>query len=386
MKKKSILHIVNIYFVLPYFIGDQFKYMKSKGYDMHVIASPSENLENYSLEQGFKYKEIPILRSFSILQDIKSLIEIIKYIRSNSIQIVVGHTPKGALLAMLAGCISGVSKRIYFRHGLMYETSKGFKRFLLISMERLTSFCANKIVCVSPSIYNKSLDDKLNPKKKQLVIGKGTCGGIDTRFKFNTDILDSTRLNDIRMRYSISDDDFVIGYCGRLVRDKGIIELVNALKYINQNYKIKLLLVGDYEERDALPNEIKHVIENNPIIVKTGFIFKDIEYYYALMNLFVLPSFREGFGMSVLEASSMAIPVLTTKSTGCVDSIVEGVTGYYVRNSSLSIANGIMRFITDYDGKQMGKNGRDFVVNNFDNRLLWPLFDECLYAHDKINS
>ncbi len=121
------------------------------------------------------------------------------------------------------------------------ETSKGFKRFLLISMERLTSFCANKIVCVSPSIYNKSLVDKLNPKKKQIVIGKGTCGGIDTRFKFNTDNLDSTRLIDIRKQYSISDDDFVIGYCGRLVRDKGIIELVNALKYININCKIKLI-------------------------------------------------------------------------------------------------------------------------------------------------
>ena len=380
MSSKSILHVVNIYFVLPYFIGDQFKYMKSKGYDMHVISSPSEYLSSYAEKQGFKYREIQVSRTFSIFQDLKSLLEIIKYIRNNNIKIVVGHTPKGALLAMLASAVLRVPDRIYFRHGLMYETSKGFKYLVLITMERFTSLCAKKVVCVSQSIFDKSLEHKLNNKNKQIVIGRGTCGGIDAINKFNPEIINKNRLFQLKLDYQISESDFVIGYCGRLVRDKGIVELVKAIVNLNKKYKVKLLLVGDYEERDALPKDTIDIIERDPNIIKTGFIFKDIEYYYCLMNMFILPSYREGFGMSVLEASAMKLPVLTTRVTGCVDSIIEGITGFYVENSSESIEKEIISIMFNCDGNVIGANGRDFVLKYFDNRILWPLFEKQLYS------
>lgn len=378
---KSILHVVNIYFALPYFIGDQFLYLNDKGYDLHVICSPSEHLKEYSKKQSFKYLELPILRSFSIIQDTKSLFQICKYIKYNKIETIVGHTPKGALLAMIAGYITKVPNRIYFRHGLMYETSIGLKRKILILMERITSFCAKKIVCVSPSVAQISLIDKLNDPSKQFILGKGTCGGIDALNKFNPDNIDNIKLDLIRDNLNIRNSDFVIGYCGRLVRDKGIVELVTAFNQISSSKSdCKLLLVGDFEERDALPPEIIEIIEKDKRIIKTGFIYNDIEYYYKLMSLYVLASYREGFPISVLEASAMQLPILTTKVTGCIDSIIEGYTGEYVLINAESILQGILKIQTSTEIIQMGNNGRNFVLKYFDNHILWPIIEKELYT------
>ena len=156
----NILHVVNIYFVLPYFIGDQFKYFKSKGYNMNVVCSPSEYLADYAKKQGFDYIESPVNRSISLKEDFITIRNICKFIRKKDIDIVVGHTPKGGLLAMVAAWLMRVPNRIYFRHGLVYETSRGLKRFILMSVDRLASFCATEIVCVSPSVLKRSIEDR----------------------------------------------------------------------------------------------------------------------------------------------------------------------------------------------------------------------------------
>lgn len=383
MKRKSILHVVNVYFVLPYFFGDQFLYLDGHGFDVHVICSPSENLNQYSKEKKFKYAEINILRSFSVIQDIKSLYNICLYIKENDIDIVVGHTPKGALLAMVASKIMRVRRRIYFRHGLLYETSKGLKRSILILAERFTSLCASQIVCVSPSLLEKSIQDKLNNPAKQMVIGKGTCGGIDSLNKFNPEKIDLVAFEKLRTDLNINLDNFVIGFCGRIVKDKGIVELVeafNIIQSVNMDKKCKLLLVGGFEVRDSLPPNIINQIKNDDNIIVSGFIYDNIELYYQLMNVFVLPSFREGFGMSVLEASAMCKPVLTTKVTGCVDSIIEGETGFFVENNSESIAQKLSVLIKSDNLVNFGNKGRGFVLTNFDNRVLWPLIVKNIYS------
>lgn len=384
MKKKSILHVVNVYFVLPYFFGDQFLYLGENGFDVHVICSPSEHLEQYAKEKRIKYCEINVLRSFAVLQDLKSLYQICQYINKNNIDVVIGHTPKGALLAMFASTIMGVKKRIYFRHGLLYETSNGLKRFILKTVEKLTSFCATKIVCVSPSLAIKSLEDNLNKPQKQMVIGKGTCGGIDSINKFNPDKIKNEITENLRKKIKINQDDFVIGFCGRIVKDKGILELVEAFekfKNYRRNLNCKLLLVGDFEERDSLPVEILNKVRKDENIIVTGFIYENIEYYYSLMNVFVLPSFREGFGMSVLEASAMRKAVLTTRVTGCVDSIVDGETGFYISNNANSIAEKLNYLVELGNLETLGQNSRKFVTDNFDNRVLWPIIVNEVYSN-----
>jgi glycosyltransferase involved in cell wall biosynthesis len=371
---KSILHVVNIFFVIPYFFGDQFLYFKNKGYKLHVICSPSEYLSTYASAKQFKYKEISISRKIALITDIWAVINICRYIRKNKIDIVVGHTPKGALLAMLAGWMMKAPKRIYFRHGLVYETSKGFMHLILINMDRLTAFLSTKIVCVSPSLYKKSLKDNLNKEYKQVVLGKGSCTGIDTLNKFNPELISNTKQAQLREILSVPENAIVIGYCGRIVRDKGIVELINAFEILQQrtNKSLHLLLVGMFDERDLLPVETKEKILSHPTITYTGYVKDNIELYYSLMSVFILPSYREGFGMSVLEASAMQLPVITTRATGCIDSIIENETGIYVDHTSAKIISVLLDFIENEDKRhQYGTAGRKFVTENFEQSIIW---------------
>lgn len=371
----NILHVVHKFFVLPFFIGEQFKYFDEKGHKLHVVCSKSPELAKYSSLMHFSYSEVEITRSISPIQDIKSIIKICKYIKDNDIEIVVGHTPKGALLSMIAARIMTVPKRIYFRHGLVYETMKGIKRKLMINLDRLTALYATQVVCVSPSLFQRSIDDGLNKERKQIILNKGTCTGIDTYSKFNPELISAEKLNELRNSLSIDNDNFVIGYCGRLVRDKGIIELVEAFDVLTEKIKdrkLMLLLAGGFEKRDSLPLTTVKIIKNSPNIIYTGWMFEKLEYYYSLMDTFVLPSFREGFPTSVLEASSLKLPVITTRVTGCIDSIIEGVTGKFVLNESRSIANAIEFYINNPQTRKIhGENGREFVVKNFEQKIIW---------------
>ena len=365
----NILHVVNIYFVLPYFIGDQFKYFKERGYQMNVVCSPSEYLADYAKKQGFEYIATPVNRSISISLDLLSIRHICKFIRRQKIGIIVGHTPKGALLGMIAGWLCRVPKRIYFRHGLVYETSSGLKRLILKTVDRIASAYATQIVCVSPSVLKRSIEDRLAPAKKQMILGRGTCNGVDTQGHFNPANIDQSRLEELKNKYGIKDGDFVIGYSGRLVRDKGIIELVCAFDKLKDADNCKLLLVGMFEKRDALPSDVRHRIESDPRIIYTGFVNGGMEYYYAMMNVYVLASYREGFPTGVLEAQAMEKPVVTTRVTGCCDSIVEGKTGLFANNDVEDITHKIdsIRLHNAIDGS----NGREWVVENYDCRIIW---------------
>ncbi len=370
---KNILHVVNVYFVIPYFLGDQLKYFDQKGYKEHIICSPSEEIEAYSKSEGFQYREIPIVRKISIKDDLNAIVGIRKYIRENNIDIVVGHTPKGALLAMIASWLEKTPKRIYVRHGLVFETSVGIKGKILKYIDMFTAKLSTQIVNVSPSISQKAIEMKLNKPEKQIILSKGTCNGISTD-KFNVKNLDQLRCEQLKQTLDIPNNCFIIGYTGRLVKDKGIEDLFFAFRYLKKKYKnIILLLVGFYEKRDALTQKIIQEIENDDQIIVTGYVdYKEIEYYYSIMDVFILPSYREGFPTSVLEASAMELPIITTKATGCRDSIIENKTGLFVNHDPIEIANAIEYFILNEDKKNIfGKEGRKFVENNFNSEIIW---------------
>jgi len=340
---------------------------------MFIICSPSNELEAYSKSQVFKYKEIEILRRISVLKDIKAITKIYKYIKVNKIDIVNGHSPKGALLSMIAAYLAGVPKRIYFRHGLVYETSHGAKRFLLKSIDRLTALCSTNVVCVSPSLYKKSLKDNLYSRNKQIILSKGTCNGINIH-KFNPDNLDESKKNNLKKGLNILGESLVIGFVGRLVRDKGIIELVKAFQSLSEKRNdLYLLLVGMFEERDALPDDVKNEIIDNSRILYTGYVNNSqIEYYYSMMDIFILPSYREGFPTSILEASAMKLPIITTRATGCKDAIIENFTGLFIHINSNEIIKSIDLLLNDKDERQrLGENGRSFVVENFEQTIIW---------------
>lgn len=369
----NILHVVNISFVIPYFLGKQINWFTEKGYKEYIVCSSSEELEDFSKEYNFEYKEIDILRKITIGKDLKAVYETYQYIKEIKAEVVIGHTPKGGLIAMLAAWLARVPIRIYLRHGLVYETSHGLKHALLINIDRLVSRLATKIVCVSPSVAQRSIEDGLNSESKQTVLSHGTCNGIDIE-RFHKDAVDSKDTKLLKEKLDINDSDFVIGFAGRLVRDKGIVELIRAYQAIRmQRQNVKLMLVGMLEIRDALPEDVVKTIKEDKGIISTGYVgYATIEKYYALMDVFVLPSYREGFPTSVLEASAMEIPVITTRATGCCDSIVDGETGYFVGHDANELEAAIMKLYNSVELRgKMGMAGRMMVVENFRNEIVW---------------
>lgn len=369
----KILHVVNISFVIPFFLGKQLNHFASKRYKEYVVCSPSEELPEFSKRYEFENHPIEILRKFSIVSDFKAIFHVYRLIKREKIDVVNGHTPKGALIALVAAYMAHVPIRIYFRHGLVYETSTGLKRMILKSVDKFTAFIATKVVCVSPSLARKSLEEGLNPEYKQTILANGTCNGLDVE-QFSGKTIDQAISKTLRQQLKMTAHDFVIGFTGRLVRDKGIIELVNAFNVLKSRHpEMKLLLVGMFESRDALPVDVVELIENDPRIINVGYVDNGMmQYYYALMNIFVFPSHREGFGTSVIEASAMKVPVVVSRITGCVDSIVEGKTGLFIGKGENEIIKAVESLYENSELRQsLGKEGRKFVKATFDQHLVW---------------
>lgn len=373
MQNKKILHVITISFVINHFFGKQFKYLRKKtNNDYYLGCTPSE--EFFQLSNSLEYTPFPVnvTRNISPITDLVAIYKIYKFIKKNKIETVVGHTPKGGMVTMIAAALAGAKDRVYFRHGIIYETSRGLKRLLLKNIDRLSGTLATKVVCVSHSVKKISEDDHLNSPSKNIILGLGTCNGIDTENKFNPEKQNATLIADIRKDLKINEEDFVIGYVGRLVKDKGINELIEAWKVLREKHQhIKLLLIGPIEERDAISEESKKVIKNDPNIINTGFVLNAAP-YFSIMDIFVLPTYREGFPTVSLEASSMKLPVLITKATGCEESIIEDQTGLFIENNPSDIIEKIEFYIKNSEMKQLhGNNGRSFVRQHFEETKIW---------------
>lgn len=374
---KKVLHVVNISFVLPYYIGAQFDYFQAKGVQFYVACYEDDFFRQYTKSKNLVPIPANILREINIREDFKTIRKLIAEIRKNDIDIVIAHTPKGAMIGIIAAFFAKVKKRIYFRHGLMYETSKGAKRTLLKNIERLTSRLSTKVVCVSPSVLEKSIAEKLTPRNKSLLLNKGTCNGIDAINLFNKNLVTPGQTAALRQQYHLAEGNKVIGYVGRLVKDKGIQELLTAWKQVIKTHpEARLLLVGPYEQRDSISQDFKDYVEHEPTIIHTG-LMENVTPFYTLMDMFILPSYREGFPTVVLEASAMELPVITTRATGCIDSIIENETGVFTTINAGDIAQQITRYIEQPEKAVLhGKNGRQFVVNNFDQQVIWHEIEE----------
>lgn len=371
----KILHVFTLATTAESFFDGQFAYLSEAGYNIHLAATTVPS-QAFCKRNRVTFHRIEVARRVDIKADVKTITALCKLIRQEKFDAVFGHTPKGSLVAMAAAKLSGVKTRVYFRHGLIYTTAKGLKRFIFKAVEQFTSTLATDIINVSPSLSKLAVKDRLNSDKKQSVLGSGTCGGIDTINIFNPALL-SADDQIILKKNVVGNCDFVVGFCGRLCRDKGIIELIEGFKLFQSNHtelNTKLLLVGPYDERDILPDNIRSEITGNPTIIATGRKDKaQLPALYALMDVFVFPSYREGFGMCVLEASAMNVPVLVSRSHGCIDSIRENISGRYIEISAESIAGELEAMLNPALRQQLGSGGRDLAVNSYDQKQMWPL-------------
>lgn len=376
----KLIHVFSIFGTAESFFDGQFKYLTDQGYEIVVVSSDAPNTDAFCKRNGVRFVPLNIPRSVSPMAIVKAVKSICSLIRKERADAVFGHTPVGALCAMIAARLCGVKNRVYYRHGLIYTTMKGLKHTIFKAEEKFVASLATSVINVSHSLSKLAVADGLNEAKKQYVIGHGTCGGIDAQNIFNPSLVDADKLLFIKKKLGLNDADIVFGFCGRICNDKGIPELVDAFELfqkLHSNIKAKLLFIGRFDTRDGISEEKKQQIESNSDIVISGHIDKvEIPYYYSMLDVFVFPSHREGFGMCVVEASAMEKPILDSRAHGCVDAIVEHETGEYIDLSADGICKGMELMLDEELRGKLGKSGRKRVLEWYDFQVMWPLVSD----------
>lgn len=376
----KLIHVFSIFGTAESFFDGQFKYLTDQGYEIVVVSSDAPNTDAFCKRNGVRFVPLNIPRSVSPMAIVKAVKSICSLIRKEKADAVFGHTPVGALCAMIAARLCGVKNRVYYRHGLIYTTMKGLKHTIFKAEEKFVASLATSVINVSHSLSKLAVADGLNRAEKQYVIGHGTCGGIDAQNIFNPSLVDADKLLFIKKKLGFNDTDIVFGFCGRICNDKGIPELVDAFELfqkLHSNIKAKLLFIGRFDTRDGISEEKKQQIESNSDIVISGHIDKvEIPYYYSMLDVFVFPSHREGFGMCVVEASAMEKPILDSRAHGCVDAIVEHETGEYIDLSADGICKGMELMLDEELREKLGKSGRKRVLEWYDFQVMWPLVSD----------
>lgn len=376
----KLIHVFSIFGTAESFFDGQFKYLTDQGYEIVVVSSDAPNTDAFCKRNGVRFVPLNIPRSVSPMAIVKAVKSICSLIRKERADAVFGHTPVGALCAMIAARLCGVKNRVYYRHGLIYTTMKGLKHTIFKAEEKFVASLATSVINVSHSLSKLAVADGLNEAKKQYVIGHGTCGGIDAQNIFNPSLVDADKLLFIKKKLGLNDADIVFGFCGRICNDKGIPELVDAFELfqkLHSNIKAKLLFIGRFDTRDGISEEKKQQFESNSDIVISGHIDKvEIPYYYSMLDVFVFPSHREGFGMCVVEASAMEKPILDSRAHGCVDAIVEHETGEYIDLSADGICKGMELMLDEELRGKLGKSGRKRVLEWYDFQVMWPLVSD----------
>ena len=366
-----ILEIINLSSSERNFIGGQLSYFrKNGGHEVHLICTPDDAIYSFVEAQGANYFPVQIERRPSPWCDLKALVKIYRYIKRNKFDIVICHQEKSRLLGTVAAWLCRVPVRVIYAHGVLLDTMHGSKRRFFLAEGKLVSRLAHHVVCVSPSVMKRRVEIGMDKPHKQVLIGHGTCNGIDTQGKFNPALVSDVERRQIRDALGLAPTDFVVGFCGRIVRDKGITELARAIELLVKRHpdqSVKLLVIGEFERRDAVPQATADFLQLSPSVIFTGRVpFDEIQKYYTPMNVIVLPSYREGFGLVTIEAGAMGIPAIVSRSTGCIDSIVENVTGLYADIEPNDIADKIERFFDPEFARKMGDQARRHVAESYE--------------------
>jgi len=362
MKKKLVI-ITTVPISLKFFKG-QIGVLKDS-FDIELISSPGPELEAIGISEGVKVHAVPMKRDVSIVSDIISVFVLARVLSKIKPDMVHGSTPKAGLLSMLVSFVLRIKVRVYYVHGLRYDGLSGKKKSLIKNLERVSCKRATHVYAVSFGVREHLQNDKITTKPIQ-IIHNGSVNGLDLAYFDHTIITK----DDITLKSS----DFVYGFVGRLVKDKGINELVSAFVRINRIHpNTRLVLVGQYEnELDPLQESTKKEIEENENIIFRGFQ-SDVRPALCEFNVFVFPSYREGFGVSLMEALAMEVPAISSNIIGCNEIIIDGHNGLFISPKNEDDLYEKMRKI--YEDKdlyvRLKTNCRDHITAKYDQSKLW---------------
>lgn len=363
--KKKIIRISTVPISLDLLLKGQLK-MLAEEWEVVAVSSPGKELERVAIREGVRTVAVPMERKISPIKDLISLFRLVKLFHKEKPTMVHSLTPKAGLLAMIAAWLCRVPVRIHTFTGLVFPTAKGIKQKILIATDRLTCRCATFINPEGEGV-KRDLTKYHITEKPLNIIGNGNISGIDLEtFSRSEKIMDAAEK--IR-KEGLTTFCFV----GRIVSDKGINELVAAFEELHEKYPAtRLLLVGTLEDSDPLKQETLVAINNNKAIEFAGWQ-TDIRPYLAASDIFVFPSYREGFPNVVLQAGAMGLPAIVTDINGSNEIIKEGVNGTIIEpRDKEQLKNAMERVLTDEKlRKKFASNARAVIASRYEQKKMW---------------
>ncbi len=367
-----LLHITTIPLTLMFLRG-QLGFVRRQGFEIELVSSPGPELERFAANEGLAAHAVAMERRIAPHRDLVSLVRLWWLLRRRRPAIVHAHTPKAGLLGMLAAFLARVPVRIYHLRGLPLETATGWRRRLLRHTEWLACGFAQRVIAVGPSLRATALAAGLCPPDKIVVIAGGSGNGVDAAERFNPARQPAASRADRRREAGIPDEARVVGFVGRLVRDKGVAELATAWAALRQRFAdLHLLLVGPEEREDAVPAAVLAALRSDERVHFAG-LAAETAVWYPAMDVVTLPTHREGFPNVPLEAAAMGLPVVATAIPGCRDAVADGETGTLVpAGDATALAGALASYLADPAlAHRHGQAGRARVLASFRQEVIW---------------
>ncbi|OCB76564.1 glycosyl transferase family 1 [Flavobacterium crassostreae] len=343
----------------------------SNYYQVIGISSNGSELKEVSIDEGITVIPVRMTRVISPIKDIIAVYNLFRIFKKQKPLIVHTHTPKAGTVGMLAAKLAGVPNRLHTIAGLPLLEAKGYKRKLLNFVEKITYSCATMIYPNSFGLKEIILNEKFCKPTKLKVIANGSSNGINTSH-FSREAVQNISIN--KEELGILENDFVFIFVGRLVSDKGLNELIQAFKILSSDYQhVKLLLVGGFEnDLDPLLPETLIQINKNNTIIPVGYQ-QDVRPYFAIANVLVFPSYREGFPNVVMQAGAMGLPSIVSDINGCNEIITEGENGFIIPVKDANAIQEAMKKIIEepFVYNKLKEKARKKIVDNYEQKVVW---------------
>ncbi|HEV7380780.1 MAG TPA: glycosyltransferase family 4 protein [Dyadobacter sp.] len=373
MKNVTLLRISTETYSLRILLRNQLAYMGSKGINVVMASYPDQHVKELEQQEKASFYPLPLTRELTPFADAIALFHTVRLIRKIKPDIVHTHSPKAGIIGMLAAAICRVPVKIHTVAGLPLMEVTGPKRWLLNFVEKVVYGCADWVLPNSNQLRDFIIDSKLiTDQRKITVIGKGSSNGVDMNYFTVTDEL-KQEIDSFKQEKGITQEHTVLGFVGRLAFYKGINELIGAFEKIQaQKSNLKLLLIGAYEDLNPLEETTLEKIRTNPDIIAVGHQ-KDIRKFLAAIDIFVFPSYREGFPQALMQASAIGLPSIATNINGCNEIIEDNQTGILIEpKNEGAIVEACVKLLNDADLRvEMGRKARKNISENYEQRKLW---------------
>jgi len=367
----KIVHVTTVSMTLPFLAG-QVQFLRKSDHDVHLVCSPDAFVEQVRASTGAACHGVAMTRQISPLSDCRALWQLFRLFRTIRPDVVHAHTPKGGMLGVIAARVARVPAVVYTIHGLPFAKATGARRALLKICELVSCRLAHRVFCVSASMQSLAVAERLADADKVSVLANGSVGGVDACHRFNP-ILRAAAGADWRAAHNIPGDATVATFIGRVTRDKGVLELEQAWQQLRAAAaSAHLVIVGPVDSHESEILQALARLESDPRVRVVGMDWNTPP-ILAASDLLVLPTYREGFPVTLLEAAAMALPVVATAVPGCTDAVVADVTGTLVAAGDAdALAHAMRSYLQDPALRTThGAAARSRVVRDFRPEQIW---------------